>query len=133
MSVPLTVAETPFPDDLHHTVITVAGDLEKPSVHLLRKVADQAITNGRTKIILNVHGVTFCDSTGLRELLTLLRQTYENSGWLRLAGVTGVLERLMTLTRLYDAFPVDPDLNASLRYVYGRDLIPETPPGGGPR
>ncbi|GAA3093790.1 hypothetical protein GCM10017600_79980 [Streptosporangium carneum] len=76
------------------------------------------LTRRHVRIIIDTTELDFCDSTGVWTLLTTLRRAYEQSGWLRLAGVHGVLGRLLELTRLAEAFPIDRDVDESLRRAF---------------
>ncbi len=104
------------------TVITVTGDIDRNSSELLRETIEQLVSDYRPRIVIDAGGITFCDSTGLRILLSGARVTSEAGGWLRLAGVSDVLKRLLQVTGLFTWFPVDPDVAASLDHAARRDL-----------
>ncbi|MGC5015955.1 STAS domain-containing protein [Streptosporangium sp. DT93] len=104
------------------TVITVDGDIDRNSSVLLRTTIERLVSDRHTRIVIDAEGVSFCDSTGLRVLLSGMRATSEAGGWLRLAGVSPVLERLLRMTDLYAWFPVDADVTASLGHARSRGL-----------
>lgn len=104
------------------TVITVNGDIDRNSSVLLRTTIERLVSDRRTRIVIDAEDISFCDSTGLRALLGGIRVTSEAGGWLRLAGVSPVLERLLRVTDLYAWFPVDPDVTASLCHARSRGL-----------
>jgi anti-anti-sigma factor len=104
------------------TVITVTGDIDRNSSELLRATIERLVSDRHTRIVIDAGNISFCDSTGLRALLSGMRVTSEAGGWLRLAGVSGVLERLLRMTDLYGWFPVDADVIASLGHARGRSL-----------
>ncbi|GIH75999.1 STAS domain-containing protein [Planobispora longispora] len=109
-------------------VVSVAGDLDKVSAPLLDQAFTDLLADGHVHIIADVSELEFCDSTGVWLLLAGLRRTYEAGGWLRLAGVRGFLQRLLELTRLSDAFPIDATLDDSLRHAPVRRSAGPTPP-----
>ncbi|MGV9771260.1 STAS domain-containing protein [Streptosporangium sp. NPDC003464] len=102
-------------DHPHFSVVSLAGDLDKLSAPQLEEALAGLLTRGHVRIIIDTADLGFCDSTGVWALLTSMRRTYEQNGWLRLAGVHGFLARLLELTRLGEAFPIDPDVSESLR------------------
>ncbi|MFF0308090.1 STAS domain-containing protein [Streptosporangium sp. NPDC004379] len=115
----MTMSRELFVDVSHHhdagcAVVTVTGDIDRTSSPLLRGAVDRLVSGGQAHIILDVEGVTFCDSTGLRTFLSGVNTTYEAGGWLRLAGVSGHLERLLQITDLYTFFAIDTDVARSL-------------------
>ncbi|WP_329086831.1 MULTISPECIES: STAS domain-containing protein [unclassified Streptosporangium] len=103
------------------TVITVAGDIDRNSSGQLRETIEQLVSDYRPRIVIDAEGITFCDSTGLRILLSGARVTSEAGGWLRLAGISDVLKRLLQMTGLSAWFPVDPDVATSLDHAARRN------------
>jgi len=103
------------------TVITVVGDIDRNSSELLRETIEQLVADYRPRIVIDAEGITFCDSTGLRILLSGARVTSEAGGWLRLAGISDTLSRLLQMTDLSAWFPVDPDVTTALDHAVRRD------------
>ncbi|MFF0247842.1 STAS domain-containing protein [Streptosporangium sandarakinum] len=101
-------------DQPRFAVVSLAGDLDKLSASDLEEALSALLARGRIHIIIDVHELRFCDSTGVWALLGGLRRAYELKGWLRLAGVHGFLGRLLDLTRLKDAFPIDASVDESV-------------------
>ncbi|WP_433368392.1 STAS domain-containing protein [Streptosporangium sp. CA-115845] len=102
------------------TVISVAGDIDRNSSELLRETIERLVSEYRPRIVIDAQKISFCDSTGLRVLLSGARMTSEAGGWFRLAEVSDVLERLLQITGLYAWFPIDADVAASLVHATGR-------------
>ncbi|GAA3111375.1 STAS domain-containing protein [Streptosporangium carneum] len=100
-------------------VLTVTGDIDRTSSPLLGDAIRELITGRRPRIVLDVAGVTFCDSNGLRTFLSGMTLTCDAGGWMRLAGVRGHFERLLRMTDLYGFFAIDPDVLGSLRHASG--------------
>ncbi|GII02412.1 STAS domain-containing protein [Planobispora takensis] len=99
-------------------VVTVSGDLDKMSVPLLKNAVNELVVMGNPRIVLDVEGLTFCDSTGLGAFVAAMRATSQASGWLRLAGVPGHLENILCVTDLYRRFLIDPDVIRSLEHAF---------------
>ncbi|GHH70199.1 hypothetical protein GCM10017673_21680 [Streptosporangium violaceochromogenes] len=107
-------------------VLTVTGDIDRTSSALLRDAVGDLLAGRHTRLVLDVEGVTFCDSNGLRTFLGGMTRAVEAGGWMRLAGVGGHFERLLRMTGLYDFFTIDADVACSLRNARG----PQGPPSG---
>ncbi|MFF5209029.1 STAS domain-containing protein [Streptosporangium sp. NPDC000396] len=105
-------------DQPQFSVVALIGDLDKLSAPQLEEAFAALWAGGHTHVIIDTTGLGFCDSAGVWTLLTILRRTYEQNGWLRLAGVHGFLARLLELTRLGAAFPIDSDVDESLRQAF---------------
>ncbi|MEU4830686.1 STAS domain-containing protein [Streptosporangium sp. NPDC023615] len=99
------------------SVIALAGELDKLSSPRLQDVLAGQLDGGACHLVLDVSGLRFCDSTGLWTMLAFQRRAGASGGSLRLAGTYGVLERILTVTGLTAAFPIDLDVSASLRAV----------------
>jgi anti-sigma B factor antagonist len=109
-------------DHPRFSVVSLDGDLDKLSVPQFEEKLTGLLEHGRVCLIIDATDLDFCDSTGIWVLLATLRRAYERNGWLRLVGVHGFLSRLLELTKLRGAFPIDLDLDQSLREVAHRSV-----------
>ncbi len=100
-------------------VLTVTGDIDRTSSPLLRDTIRGLVAECRSRIVLDVEGVTFCDSNGLRTFLSGMTLTFDAGGWMRLVGVRGHFERLLRMTDLYGFFAIDTDVVGALRHASG--------------
>ncbi|HEY0530445.1 MAG TPA: STAS domain-containing protein [Actinoplanes sp.] len=57
------------------TVLTVTGELDRDSLHILGAAADDALATGATRLVLALGALTFCDSSGLRLFVELHKRT----------------------------------------------------------
>jgi anti-sigma B factor antagonist len=116
------------------SVIALAGELDKLSSPRLRDLLVTQLDDGACHLVLDVTGLRFCDSTGLWTMLEIQRRAGAAGGCLRLAGVHGILKRILTVTGLADAFSLDPDVPASLRAVnrFVSGAKPPSVPGAKP-
>jgi len=64
------------------------------------------VQEGKTKILLNLAGVTHIDSTGLGELISSYATLSNKGGQIKLAHLTERLQDLMTITKLVTVFDV---------------------------
>ncbi|AWS40280.1 STAS domain-containing protein [Streptosporangium sp. 'caverna'] len=68
-------------------------------------------------LILDLAGLTFCDSTGLAELLWILRRSQETGNRLVLAGVTRTLRHMLATTGLLPYFTMYASVEDALKEV----------------
>jgi anti-anti-sigma factor len=98
----------------HRAVLTLNGELELISAPQLADCLDQVIHHGCTEIVLDVSGLLFCDSSGLRTFVITAKRCALARGWLRLAGPRPHLVRVLTVTGLLTAIPTYANLNAAI-------------------
>ena len=95
-------------DDGRYTVLTVSGELDRDVTHTLEQAGETALTSGVERLVLDLRGVTFCDSSGLRVFVHLHRLAESRGASLRLAElhppVSTVVE-VVNLDRLLDLHP----------------------------
>jgi anti-sigma B factor antagonist len=72
----------------------------------LHTALKELVTNGATKIILNLENVRTIDSTGLGELVAGFTTLKAHGGSLVLANLPMNVMNLMTITKLYTVFEV---------------------------
>lgn len=99
------------------TPVTVAGELDHGSHAALLHGLSACIAAGRHRLLLDVSGVTFCDSTGLGALVRLHRQAEAQGGWLRLVRPAADLRRILQVTNLDRLLRVDETSSAATKEV----------------
>ena len=81
-------------------VLCLQGDLDLVTAPLLQRRIDELLGAGHDRLLVDADSLGFCDSTGLRLLLSARRRLAERSGELRLRRTSGVLQRLLDLSGL---------------------------------
>ena len=71
------------------TVLAVNGEIDRDSTHLIAAAAEEALSSGTTRLVLDLSGVTFCDSSGLKTFVQLHRLAAGQDASLRLAFSSG--------------------------------------------
>ncbi len=99
-------------------LVTAAGEVDLETAAQLGDHALEAIRNVSPHLALDLSGVTFMDSTGLKVLLSVLHRADLARGSLVLVGTTRPVRRILELT----------GLDASFALVDTLDDLPE-PPG----
>ncbi|AGZ43236.1 STAS domain-containing protein [Actinoplanes friuliensis] len=106
------------PDD--SVVITIRGDLDLDSATVLGTTLDQVLDRPSPRIVVDLSGVAFCDSTGLSSFVLGHNRARAAGGWLRLAApgewllgllaTVGLTPRLAIYPSVADALATDRDL-----------------------
>jgi len=72
----------------------------------LREVIAEALANGKTKILLDMSGVTTIDSSGIGELVGSYTTVTNRGGKLKLLHLPAKLQELLRVTQLITIFEV---------------------------
>ena len=67
------------------------------------------LDKGQKKIILNLAGITYMDSSGVGELVSAFTTVKNRGGELKLINLTEKIEDLMTITKLVTVFDIYDD------------------------
>ena len=88
------------------TVVTVTGDitLNKGGDVLLKDKIQSLLQQGKTKLLLDLGGVSYVDSAGLGQLVQLHATTMHHGGTMKLLNLTKRLVDLLVVTRLSTVF-----------------------------
>jgi anti-sigma B factor antagonist len=84
--------------------VVVTGEIDMASGPLVESAA--AVTEG-TPVVIDVSGVTFIDSSGLRSLLAISRAATAASTTVTLRGVGAEVARLLEITGTGSLFTVE--------------------------
>jgi anti-anti-sigma factor len=93
------------------SVLVLRGELDLAAAQAIREVVDAA---GRSGLVLGLRGVTFVDSSALRELLHARLALASHGGRLVLADVPRIVRRLLEITGTFELFETAPDVAAAL-------------------
>jgi anti-anti-sigma factor len=102
-------------------IVTVRGDLTDGSDTVLGTTLDQVLDRRPApRVVVDVSGIDFCDSVGLRSFVTGHDRARAAGGWLRLAAPGGPLLALLEGAGLTSRLDVHPTVADAL--AAGRDL-----------
>ncbi|WP_127503735.1 STAS domain-containing protein [Actinoplanes solisilvae] len=76
-------------------VVTVRGNLDIDSGTTLTTALDQVLERPEPRVVIDLSGIDFCDSTGLSALVVGHNRASAVGGWLRLAAPGDFLGRLL--------------------------------------
>lgn len=94
-------------------VIAVVGRLNSANVAELRSSVASAVDEGRVRVILDVRGVDFIDSSGLGGMISGLKRARQAGGDLRLVAPTPQVTMILSLTNLDQIISVYPTVEAA--------------------
>lgn len=95
-------------------VVEVAGELDLQAVPLL-----DALGGDPCLVVLDLHGVTFMDCSGIRALLEARRRAVAGGGAVHLAAPSRHVSDLLRLTDLGRAFPAFDSVSAAIAGLSG--------------
>lgn len=81
-------------------LIEVNGDIDLFQSRELRETVSGYIAVGKNKIVINLSGVAYIDSSGLGVLISARTQLKKAGGDLKIAEITDSVRNVVTLTKL---------------------------------
>jgi len=98
------------------TILDLSGEVRigQGSISLrdsIRKLADQ----GKTKLLLNLAGVKYIDSSGIGELIANYTTVSRQGGQLKLLKLTDKVQNLLVITKLLTVFDTYDDEAEALK------------------
>src|SRR5487761_1788553 len=97
------------------SVITLTGSITLgEATSRLRGWIQEALVQGRKKILLNLGDVYFIDSSGLGELVSAYTHVTSRGGRLKLVNLNRRAKDLLQITKLYTVFEVFEDEGKAL-------------------
>jgi anti-sigma B factor antagonist len=81
-------------------VLRLDGELDLASVPLLESEAENAMLDNPATVVLDLRGLEFIDSTGLRAVLSLDKRCAESGQAFALVRGSQQVQRLMNMTRV---------------------------------
>src|ERR1700758_3264751 len=82
---------------------------------LVGKIIRRLLQQGRRKILLNLQGVSYVDSSGIGELVGAFTSVQGQGGQLKLLNPVAKVVNVLRLTRLDHLFPVETDETAAVQ------------------
>ena len=82
------------------TVLRCEGRLTMGTAPTLRSAIDSAVTSGQARLVIDLAGTAFVDSSGLGALVSGLKRTRQVGGDLRIASPQEQVRMVLDLTNL---------------------------------
>ncbi|WP_067499717.1 STAS domain-containing protein [Actinoplanes sp. TFC3] len=100
------------PDD--SVIVTVRGNLDIDSAVVLDTTLNQVLDRPVPRVVVDLSGVEFCDSTGLSSFVIAHNRARSTGGWVRLASPSTWLRGLLETVGLAHALALYPSVADAL-------------------
>ena len=105
-------------------VVSVGGEVDLGTAHELSEAALEAMRSIGPTLVLDLSGVTFMDSTGLKVLLAVHKRAELAGGRMVLAGANRSVTRVVSITGFDQTFAVRDDVEAAIAAATAAALDP---------
>ena len=95
-------------------LVTVNGRIDSSNAAHFEKSLEELMETGRHKLVLNLTGVSYMSSAGLRTLVSALKECKKRSGDVRLAAPSERVAEVLSLAGLDSLFQVYDDDTAAV-------------------
>jgi anti-sigma B factor antagonist len=90
------------------TVVRLVGELDLTTVPEVDAVVSKALSGATGTVAIDLAGVSFCDSTGLRFLILVNEESRRRNVPLLICHAQPAVRKVMRLTGADDVLPLDP-------------------------
>ena len=104
-------------------LLALEGELDLAVSGLLDAAVHRLLDDGLRLVVLDIGGLSFCDSSGLGALLRSSRTVQTCGGTCLVAGARGAVLRLLELTSVEQVISLVADVQPAL--VQLRSMVPE--------
>ena len=110
------------------SLVHVTGSLTSFEVTGLRTTMTSLLQQGRRKIILNLDGLLYLDSSGIGELVRNYMTVIKAGGEMKVVGLKPKVEEIFKVTQLHQIFQEFQDEKEALEsFPENRKQVPESP------
>jgi anti-sigma B factor antagonist len=93
--------------DINGTVsYEIKGDIDINSSPEIRDSFEKVLKNKAMKVLVNLNGVSYVDSSGLATLVEMLKKTRSYGGKLRISNLEPKVKSLFEITKLEKLFEI---------------------------
>ncbi len=93
--------------------MTISGEIDLYTAPRLHSELAALLVEGMpARVVIDMSGVEFCDSTGMNVLLSCLRRARERGGELEIAAPKPAVRKILQVTGLDSVFTLVEDANA---------------------
>ncbi len=95
-------------------VVRVAGRLDAATSSELEEACGRAVAGGARSLILEMSGLRYVSSAGLRVVLSAAKSVQGKGGTLRIAGLSGMAREVFDISGFTGLFPQHESVEAAL-------------------
>ena len=96
------------------TVVAPRGDLDMATVGEMRRTLAGLIDGGQSRLVMDLGGVGYMDSSGMGALVAAMKQARAAGGDVRLCALQDDVRSIFELTRLARAISIHPTRQEAL-------------------
>jgi anti-sigma B factor antagonist len=100
--------KTEIQQESNSTIVTVTGSVDALTAAELSKVLTQEITEGHANLVVDLIGVEFMSSAGLRTLLGGVKEARSNGGDLRITSTNPGIDKVLKMSGFHNIAKVFP-------------------------
>ncbi|WP_084962711.1 STAS domain-containing protein [Thermoactinospora rubra] len=89
-----------------HALVAIVGEIDLYTAPRLQAEFTRLLQEGPRRVVIDMSGVEFCDSTGMNVLLSALKRTKEQGGALEVASPRPAVRKILQVTGLDSVFTV---------------------------
>lgn len=82
---------------------------------MIREIVRDLLDKGNKKILLNLGGVEYVDSSGIGELVKTYTTVRNQGGQLKLVNISKRVQELLQMTRLHMVLPIEKDEASAIK------------------
>jgi anti-anti-sigma factor len=105
-------------------VAVLHGDYDLSNAAALHAELLEVLRGRPTGMVIDLSEAAFCDLACLRTMAALGSRAAALGAWVRVAGPSPVVRRLLEITGLCASLPIYPDVELALRGARGRTTVP---------
>ena len=95
-------------------IVEVHGDVDLATAPALRDQLDDLLTNGSRRILVNLEGVSFMDSSGLNAIVAAMRGVREVDGEIAVVCTNETILKILAITGIDRLLTVHPTVERAL-------------------
>lgn len=96
-------------DPQHVQIVEVLGRVDNHTVGDLAALLEQAVAKGQNQLVIDMSGVQYMNSAGLRELVRIYEQVARSGGMVHIANPSPQVQTLLELVGLDTVFQIHLD------------------------
>ena len=95
-------------------IVKLSGKLDVNLSMSIESELEQLVDSGSNNIILELSGVEYLSSSGIRVLISIMRKIKDNNGRLVLSSITDLIKKILKTVELEDLFEVYENVDEAL-------------------